>query len=173
MRTSEKGSKNEVIPRHISALDGLRAFAILAVIFHHCGEYYLLQNSPAVSLLRDVVENLGSGVDLFFALSGFLITGILLDSLRRPYFFKRFTGAGACVSGLFIMCFCLQSTCSTGERFKESASHHLRFTTETFSAQTTIPTFIWASFGACVSKSSFIWRGRWSYTPCRSVCECP
>ncbi len=79
-----------VLPRHISALDGLRAFAIVAVVFHHCGEYYLLQNSSPTSLMRYLVETLGIGVDLFFALSGFLITGILLDSLQRPYFFKRF-----------------------------------------------------------------------------------
>ncbi len=86
----EPRTRAQVIPRHIPALDGLRAFAILAVLVHHCGEYYLIQNSPQTSLLRSFVENLGSGVDLFFALSGFLITGILLDSLDRPYFFQRF-----------------------------------------------------------------------------------
>ena len=86
----EPRTRAQVIPRHIPALDGLRAFAILAVLVHHCGEYYLIQNSPQTSLLRSFVENLGSGVDLFFALSGFLITGILLDSLDRPYFFRRF-----------------------------------------------------------------------------------
>jgi peptidoglycan/LPS O-acetylase OafA/YrhL len=79
-----------VIPGHISTLDGLRAFAILAVIIHHYGEYYLLPIHPNSSLLRDVVESLGMGVDLFFVLSGFLITGILLDALGKPYFFKRF-----------------------------------------------------------------------------------
>ncbi|MES2222727.1 MAG: acyltransferase [Acidobacteriota bacterium] len=79
-----------VIAGHISALDGLRAFAILAVMFHHYGEYYLLRIHPNSLLLRAIVENLGMGVDLFFVLSGFLITGILLDGLGKPYFFKRF-----------------------------------------------------------------------------------
>ncbi|MGO8719112.1 MAG: acyltransferase family protein [Acidobacteriaceae bacterium] len=79
-----------MIPGHISTLDGLRAFAIMMVIFHHCGEYYLLPNHPTASLLRTFVEYLGLGVDLFFVLSGFLITGILLDALGKPYFFKRF-----------------------------------------------------------------------------------
>ncbi len=88
-RTNPTASRT-VIPGHISALDGLRAFAILAVIFHHYGGYYLLPIHPHSLLLHDVVESLGMGVDLFFVLSGFLITGILLDALGKPYFFKRF-----------------------------------------------------------------------------------
>ncbi len=76
----------KVIPSHISALDGLRALAVVAVIFHHCGDYFLRRHS----LLANVVGTFWTGVDLFFALSGFLITGILLDSLQRQYFFKRF-----------------------------------------------------------------------------------
>jgi peptidoglycan/LPS O-acetylase OafA/YrhL len=88
-RTSQQSTR-AVIPGHISALDGLRAFAIIAVIFHHCGEYYLLPIHPNSLLLRDIVESLGMGVDLFFVLSGFLITGILIDALGKPYFFKRF-----------------------------------------------------------------------------------
>lgn len=88
---AESAISKKVIPHHIAALDGLRAFAIIAVIFHHCGEYYLLQKSTSpASFLYKFIENLGSGVDLFFALSGFLITGILLDSLQRPYYFQRF-----------------------------------------------------------------------------------
>lgn len=90
MTHQRPSSREKVISHHISALDGLRAFAIIAVIFHHCGEYFLLQNSPPGSLLQSFVENLGSGVDLFFAMSGFLITGILLDTLDRPYYFQRF-----------------------------------------------------------------------------------
>ena len=87
---TEKRNTAVVIPGHIPALDGLRAIAIIAVIFHHCGEYYLLQPNAANSFRNGLIENLGNGVDLFFALSGFLITGILLDSLDRPYFFRRF-----------------------------------------------------------------------------------
>jgi peptidoglycan/LPS O-acetylase OafA/YrhL len=88
---NEPAAFRKVIPHHIAALDGLRAFAILAVILHHCGEYYLLQKDTSpTSFLYKLIENLGSGVDLFFALSGFLITGILLDSLQRPYYFQRF-----------------------------------------------------------------------------------
>jgi len=87
---ANRQARPTVIPGHISTLDGLRAFAIIAVIFHHCGEYYLLPLHPASSLLRDFVESLGMGVDLFFVLSGFLITGILLDARGKPNFFKRF-----------------------------------------------------------------------------------
>lgn len=75
-----------VIPHHIAALDGLRAFAIIAVILLHCCAYYLTENS----ILAAAASTLWIGVDLFFALSGFLITGILLDGLQKPYFFRRF-----------------------------------------------------------------------------------
>jgi peptidoglycan/LPS O-acetylase OafA/YrhL len=53
---------------HMSQLDALRAFAVLAVVFQH-----------ATDVRLPVLRDLGFyGVDLFFVLSGFLITGILL-----------------------------------------------------------------------------------------------
>jgi len=63
------------------ALDGLRAIAILLIFsFHYC------------RLTWDVeVWRWGwVGVDLFFCLSGFLITGILYDSLHRDDYFRNF-----------------------------------------------------------------------------------
>ncbi len=52
-------------------LDGLRAIAVAAVVFHHFGLYYFQSAYPYAASL---------GVRLFFVLSGFLITGILLTA---------------------------------------------------------------------------------------------
>jgi peptidoglycan/LPS O-acetylase OafA/YrhL len=63
-------------PPYYPALDGLRGLAVLGVMACH-------------TLYRPFV--LGwMGVPLFFALSGFLITGILLRSKERPDYFRRF-----------------------------------------------------------------------------------
>lgn len=60
-------------------LDGLRGLAIAAVF---CFHYRLVPHSPG--------EWGWTGVDLFFALSGFLITGILFDSLGEQHYFRNF-----------------------------------------------------------------------------------
>jgi peptidoglycan/LPS O-acetylase OafA/YrhL len=75
--------------RYIPALDGIRGIAILAVILHHCR--FLL--NPAFRFQYLVVKLLDvgwCGVVLFFVLSGFLITGILLDSRTSPNYFSTF-----------------------------------------------------------------------------------
>ena len=70
-------------------LDGLRATAICLVMIHHYSQgmvksgfgdrpFYCFANSCWV------------GVDLFFVLSGFLITGILLDAKGSPSYFRTF-----------------------------------------------------------------------------------
>src|SRR5438034_91545 len=69
---------------HIPELDGLRGIAILGVMLHHSqGE-----------LTRSHLDFLGRygwiGVNLFFTLSGFLITRILLTSKQKPNFFRHF-----------------------------------------------------------------------------------
>jgi peptidoglycan/LPS O-acetylase OafA/YrhL len=70
--------------KHIPALDGLRGLAVLAVMFHH--------SVPNFQSLRlEKVADFGwIGVDLFFVLSGFLITGILVDSKGQGNYFRGF-----------------------------------------------------------------------------------
>lgn len=70
--------------KHIDSLDGWRGIAILLVFLFH----YLPHNLHSPFL---IVASLGwSGVDLFFVLSGFLITGILLDTRGSSNYFKAF-----------------------------------------------------------------------------------
>jgi peptidoglycan/LPS O-acetylase OafA/YrhL len=70
---------------HIPALDGIRGIAILMVIFYHFTDSRL-GGGALIKLLKVGV----SGVDLFFVLSGFLITGILFDSKSKQYYFRDF-----------------------------------------------------------------------------------
>jgi len=65
--------------KRFAPLDGLRGVAIAAVF---CFHYRVEPHSPG--------EWGWVGVDLFFALSGFLITGILFDSLGEQHYFKNF-----------------------------------------------------------------------------------
>lgn len=76
-------------PAHLPALDGLRGLAILAVILYH----YLANFGSSLPVARELlglVHSGWTGVDLFFVLSGFLITGILHDTKSAPRFFLTF-----------------------------------------------------------------------------------
>ena len=76
---------------HVPALDGLRGVAILAVMLFHlitaCGYG---SDAWVTRKIIGLTVGLWSGVDLFFALSGFLITGILLRARDQPSYFKNF-----------------------------------------------------------------------------------
>jgi peptidoglycan/LPS O-acetylase OafA/YrhL len=69
------------LPDHIPALDGLRGIAVLLVLAVHTDQPHTLK-----PLLRDGWV----GVDLFFVLSGFLITRILLKTPNSPQYFTNF-----------------------------------------------------------------------------------
>ena len=80
---------------HIPALDGIRGLAVLMVLIVHFGiVFHLSAHGPRGVRYAEVLESftaLGQyGVDLFFALSGFLITGILMDSKGSDSYFSTF-----------------------------------------------------------------------------------
>lgn len=74
--------------QHIPSLDGLRGIAVLWVVFHHAavgaGTGWVERSAQSLFDVGWV------GVDLFFALSGFLITRILLQTREDPDYFRRF-----------------------------------------------------------------------------------
>ena len=68
---------------YIPQFDGLRAISILAVFVAHSEFLRALPHAQILEYGR-------VGVDLFFVLSGFLITGILIDSKSSRYYFRNF-----------------------------------------------------------------------------------
>jgi len=84
-------SLKSTLGSHIPVLDGVRGLAVLLVFFHHSVAAMALGSSGALGRLAVKVLASGwIGVDIFFALSGFLITGILLDSKGGPRYFTNF-----------------------------------------------------------------------------------
>ena len=74
--------------RHVPSLDGLRGMAVLAVMASH-----LFRGTTSGTWFQPIGLTLGfgaNGVDLFFVLSGFLITGILFDSISDTGYFRKF-----------------------------------------------------------------------------------
>jgi peptidoglycan/LPS O-acetylase OafA/YrhL len=75
--------------QHNGALDGLRGVAILSVMLYHFTGSYKGAN-PLLRLWSLVAGAGWMGVDLFFVLSGFLITGILYDTIHAEHRVRNF-----------------------------------------------------------------------------------
>jgi peptidoglycan/LPS O-acetylase OafA/YrhL len=74
---------------HVPALDAIRGLAILGVLLFRFGGGSTGYASAGVPVLP-LIDIGARGVDLFFVLSGFLITGILADAKSRPRYFLNF-----------------------------------------------------------------------------------
>jgi peptidoglycan/LPS O-acetylase OafA/YrhL len=71
------------VPGYIPQFDGVRGVAVLMVLIGHSG---FLEQLPHTGML----EYARFSVDSYFVLSGFLITGILLDSKGSEHYFRNF-----------------------------------------------------------------------------------
>jgi peptidoglycan/LPS O-acetylase OafA/YrhL len=76
--------------RHNSALDGIRGLAILFVLARHLIVINDVTATPIYLIVRALRDSMFCGVDIFFALSGFLITRILVQTLPDTHFFRNF-----------------------------------------------------------------------------------
>ena len=92
----ERAHGSSVRLQHIPELDGLRGIAALMVFFHHVCFSTVKDGpwQPAIQFIRRISLYGANGVELFFVLSGFLITSILLadrakSSYYAPFYWKR------------------------------------------------------------------------------------
>ena len=74
----------------VKELDGLRGIAAMVIVLYH--------------VTNDGFAWGWAAVDLFFVLSGYLITAIVLKHGESPTFLMSFYAAGACESGRSITC---------------------------------------------------------------------
>jgi len=87
-----KVTRTKFTGKRIPGLDGLRGVAILMVlILHFYNEGIINAGYPLIGPVITKLTLSGLyGVQLFFVLSGFLITGILLGSRNDPNYFRNF-----------------------------------------------------------------------------------
>jgi len=89
---TEVPAAQPLVRRFMPELDVLRGIAVLGVLFFHGFRvgYGELPFTGAHRALLLATQPGALGVNLFFVLSGFLITGILLDSRNRSDYYRRF-----------------------------------------------------------------------------------
>jgi peptidoglycan/LPS O-acetylase OafA/YrhL len=138
LETGER--KNAELPsRQILELDGFRAIAILWVLLLHF--VYGWPPTPPTALSRVPLIFVGAvshgwlGVDLFFILSGFLITGILIDARGRPKYFRNFYARRALrILPLYLICIAAMALAYRGQTaffglsllFMANSAHYFR-----------------------------------------------
>ena len=83
-----------IVGQHYPAIDGLRGLAVLLVVWFHASYFVSVAIGEQLEGLAwgyYIFSVMGeTGVDLFFVLSGFLITGILIDTRHQKHNLKYF-----------------------------------------------------------------------------------
>jgi peptidoglycan/LPS O-acetylase OafA/YrhL len=107
---------------HIAELDGLRAVGICSVLLGHFWIERLSKTIYEIGQLGWIA------VDCFFVLSGFLITGILLDSRDKPQYYKNFwTRRTLRIFPLYylvlILCWCILRFTNSGYDYRYLIQH--------------------------------------------------
>jgi peptidoglycan/LPS O-acetylase OafA/YrhL len=82
--TPQQAHRPAWLPAYVPELDGLRGLAVLAVVLYHC------HTRLAGTWIYGPLLWGWTGVNLFFALSGFLITSILIEARDKPNYFRNF-----------------------------------------------------------------------------------
>jgi peptidoglycan/LPS O-acetylase OafA/YrhL len=82
--TLRRDERPKWLPAYVPELDGLRGIAVLGVVLYHC-----LPRLAGTWLHQPLLWG-WAGVNLFFALSGFLITSILIEARDKPHYFRNF-----------------------------------------------------------------------------------
>ena len=88
----DAGAPNQTLAitgKWLPPLDGLRGLAIVMVMLFHYA-MILNRHQPLQRAVASLSDFGWTGVDLFFVLSGFLITGILLDTSSATNYFNSF-----------------------------------------------------------------------------------
>ena len=92
LSTSKATAETQLVRAHMPELDSVRGVAVLMVVFYHA--FYWGMNLPLFPPIERQLLQLTwvgrLGVNLFFVLSGFLITGLLLNAKSRPDYYRKF-----------------------------------------------------------------------------------
>lgn len=92
METTETPRSNQKALSHIPELDGVRGIAILSVLFYHL--FWFTSPGGGWAGIPHAIWKIAqvgwTGVNIFFVLSGFLITRILINQRGENNYFKKF-----------------------------------------------------------------------------------
>jgi peptidoglycan/LPS O-acetylase OafA/YrhL len=87
--TTARADDAPLLEGYVPALDGVRGLAILIVMIGHFAIGFET-GGAADTVLKTLMQTGWAGVDIFFVLSGFLITGILLEAKGASHYFRNF-----------------------------------------------------------------------------------